>query len=205
VNPVTIYKSYITLPVAQGAIFTSTEERKLFLLPMDDQPSFISQEVANILQDFKSIYAMTILNNVAKASRSHGLYLVASLLILLSSCAVKTPFLTSMVIPSARGSVKVDKDKLENYSIDLSVEYLAEAERLSPPKKTYVIWMESDRSTTKNIGQINTTKGSNNLKANFKTSSSYEPTRIFISAEDDGLVSYPGNQVVLTTGKLKGL
>jgi len=86
----------------------------------------------------------------------------------------------------------------------LSLEYLAESDRLTPPKKTYVIWMESDHYSTKNIGQIQPTAGTNKLKADFETSSSYAPTRIFITAEDDGMVTFPGSQIVLTTGRLKG-
>lgn len=147
---------------------------------------------------------MNLCNYINQISNRQGLCLVASLMILLSSCASKTPFLTSEIIPAARGYVKVDRDKLQNYNIELSLEYLAEAERLTPPKETYVIWMESDQNSTKNIGQINTTSGSNKLKASFETSSSFEPTRIFISAEDNGTVSYPGSQIVLTTGRLKG-
>ncbi len=127
-----------------------------------------------------------------------------ALLFLLSSCVTKTPFLTSDVIPAARGTVEVKRDDNQNYIIQVALEYLAEASRLNPPKQTYVIWMESAGKSTKNIGQINSVANSNKLKAAFVTSSSTEPSRIFITAEDDGTVSYPGSQVVLTTGKLKG-
>lgn len=127
-----------------------------------------------------------------------------AIMFLLSSCVSKTPFLTSDVIPAARGYVEVKKDDNQNYIIQVSLEYLAEASRLNPPKQTYVIWMESGGKSTKNIGQINSGTNSNKLKASFETSSSTEPSRIFITAEDDGTVSYPGSQVVLTTGKLKG-
>jgi hypothetical protein len=127
-----------------------------------------------------------------------------SMLTLLSSCTSKTVFLTSAVIPAARGYVKVNKDNQENYIIQVSLEHLAEAERLNPPKETYVIWMESDQNTTKNIGQINSNSHSNKLKASFETASSFAPTRIFISSEDDRTASYPGSQIVLTTGRLKG-
>lgn len=125
-------------------------------------------------------------------------------LVLLSGCASKSKFLTSEVIPAARGDVQVKLDDNKNYNIQVSIEYLAEASRLNPPKQTYVIWMEGDHNSTRNLGQVNTTSSSNKLKADFETSSSYPPTRIFITAEEDGTVAYPGSMTVLTTGRLKG-
>lgn len=125
-------------------------------------------------------------------------------MVLLSGCVSKSQFLTSEIIPAARGDVQVKLDDNKNYNIQVSIEYLAEASRLNPPKQTYVIWMESEHNSTRNLGQINTTSSSNKLKADFETSSSYPPTRIFITAEEDGTVAYPGSMVVLTTGRIKG-
>lgn len=134
------------------------------------------------------------------------LCLSAAATLLLSSCSTKAVFQTSSIQPAARGYVKVKQDNTQNYNIQIKLDYLSEADRLNPPKKTYVIWMESNNNATRNIGQINSSTGfmSNNLKADFQTSSSYKPERIFITAEDDGTVSYPGPVIVLTTGKLKG-
>jgi hypothetical protein len=63
--------------------------------------------------------------------------------------------------------------------------------------------MITDRDLTKNIGQLNSSKGfmSKQLKGSFKTVSSDKPVKIFITAEDDAAVQYPGTQVVLSTDK----
>ena len=139
---------------------------------------------------------------------SHLLLIVLMMVAMLSitSCSSKAAFQTSSVIPAARGYVNVKQDRDQNFIIEVKLDYLSEADRLDPPKKTYVIWMESSNNATKNIGQINSSTGfmSNNLKADFQTSSSYKPARIYITAEDDGTVSYPGPVTVLTTGNLKG-
>lgn len=134
------------------------------------------------------------------------LILSAAAIFLMTSCSSKAAFQTSSVQPAARGYVKVKQDRDKNYIIHVKLDYLSEADRLNPPKKTYVIWMESNNIATKNIGQINSATGflSSNLKADFETSSSYKPDRIYITAEDDGTVSYPGPIIVLTTGKLRG-
>ncbi len=118
-----------------------------------------------------------------------------------SSCAKKAAFLTSSVVPAARGNVQLTKDHNKNYVIQLDIVNLAEPERLQPPKLLYVVWMVTDQKLTKNIGQMESTSGafSNKLKAEFKTSSAFKPVKIFITAEDDANVQYAGPTVVLAT------
>jgi len=117
----------------------------------------------------------------------------------LDSCSSKTAFLTSQVVPAARGSVKVKKDNNHNYVIQVHLQNLAEVKRLDPPKETYVVWM-TDRETTKNIGQIKSSSNflSKNLKASFETVSSTKPLKIFITAEEDGNTQVPGLQILAT-------
>jgi len=113
-----------------------------------------------------------------------------------TSCSRKVTFLTSQVVPAAQGYVKVKKDNNNNYVIQIHISDLAGVERLQPAKQTYVVWMVTDREITKNIGRINS---SNQLNASFETVSSYKPIKIFITAEEDESVQYPGDQVVLST------
>jgi hypothetical protein len=77
----------------------------------------------------------------------------------LSSCATSVSFLTSSVVPAARGTVKVKRDNNKNYVIQISLTDLAEATKLQPSKLTYIVWMITDRQLTKNIGQLNSSKG----------------------------------------------
>ena len=121
----------------------------------------------------------------------------------LFSCATSVSFLSSAVVPAAKGSVKIKTDNNKNYVIQISLSDLAESTRLQPAKLTFIVWMITDRDLTKNIGQLNSSKGfmSKQLKGSFKTVSSDKPVKIFISAEDDPAVQYPGTQVVLSTDK----
>lgn len=79
---------------------------------------------------------------------------------------------------------------------------MAEPSRLQPPKASYVVWMVSDNSNPKNIGQIKSSSNfmSSKLTAYFETVSSVKPTKIFITAEDDANIQYPVSQIILTTG-----
>ncbi len=120
----------------------------------------------------------------------------------LQSCGTtKYKFSTSSVVPAAEGSVKVKKDKNNNYNIDLSVMRLADPKRLSPAKATYVVWIDTQNNGTKNIGQLKTSSSmiSSTLKSSLKTVTPFKPVRIFITAEDDANIQYPGGQVVLNT------
>lgn len=127
--------------------------------------------------------------------------LVVSMMFFSTACAQKVTFLNSSVVPAAKGTVKVKQDKNENYLIKVEIEDLAEVERLQSSKQTYVVWMETDRGNTENLGQLISSKSffSKQKTASLETVSSYKPIKIFITAEEGINVNYPGTQVILTT------
>ncbi len=119
------------------------------------------------------------------------------LLVTLVSCGKKITFMTSEIAPAARGNVDVKKDKNNNYRVELKISYLAEPDRLSPAKNTYVVWMVTDENDTPiNLGQI---VSSSKLNVKFETVTSSKPKRIFVTAENDASIQYPGNMLVLET------
>ena len=139
-----------------------------------------------------------------KNVRSIGkiLFLSISVAICASSCSSKTvPFATSTVVPGTEGTVKVKKDNNQNYLIDLDIDHLPPSESLTPPKKSYVAWMETKENGTKNIGQVTSSKGmlSKARKASLSTVSTFKPIRIYITAEENGSIEIPAGMVVLTT------
>lgn len=127
----------------------------------------------------------------------------AALMMMFSSspCSAQADFLKSPVVPAARGSVQVTKDKYNNYIMEVNILNLSEAGRLTPAKNTYVVWMVTEDMLTKNIGQVRTRKSflSKNLKADFETKSSFKPVKIFITAEYDPTLQSPGEVIILST------
>jgi hypothetical protein len=119
------------------------------------------------------------------------------------SCAKKVAFLTSSVVPAARGDVKVKKDNNRNYLIQIELQNLAEVSRLEPSKKVYVVWMEAENSMVKNIGQIKSDSKflSSKLKASFETVTAVKPSKIYITAENDTGVQFIGNQLIMETNR----
>lgn len=128
-------------------------------------------------------------------------FIAAFLILLLSSCAQKINFLTSQVVPAARGHVQIKTDRNNNYVLTIVLDDLAEVKRLTPEKDTYIIWMNTAQNGTKNIGQLNSGNStfSKKLKASFTTVTAFQPTRIFITAEDDANTVYPNDKIIVTT------
>jgi hypothetical protein len=133
---------------------------------------------------------------------------IASLLCLfsLSSCASKTQFLTSTVVPAAQGTVVVKNDKNNNYAITIVISNLSPSTRLTPPSNAYVVWLITSDNTTQNLGQLNSSDNfmSKNLDAQFETVTGLKPAKIMITAENDPHVKYPSfSEVILATDFFK--
>ncbi|MGA9652191.1 hypothetical protein [Pedobacter sp.] len=128
--------------------------------------------------------------------------LLLSFVFALQSCdSQEYNFAISKVVPAAMGSVQVDQDDNNNYEIDLEITRLAEPSRLTPAKKLYVVWVQTENNGDKNIGQLTTSSSffSSTLKSSLSTVTSFKPTGFFISAEDNANVQTPGDQIVIST------
>lgn len=131
--------------------------------------------------------------------------LLMLLTLVATSCARKFRFESSVVVPSAEGTVKIKKDKNKNYAVTVKTVNLVEPDKLIPPRNLYVVWMRTEYNGTKNVGQFKTSSGllSKKLKASLNTVTPYKPIQVFITAENDGNISYPSPQNVLTTGIIR--
>jgi hypothetical protein len=121
------------------------------------------------------------------------------MLFLSTACSQKVTFLNSSVVPAAKGTVKVKQDNNnKNYVIQVEIQDLAEVERLQVSKQSYVVWMETDRGNTENLGQLNSSSSffSKQKTASLETVSSYKPRKIFVTAESGSDVRYLGKMVM---------
>ena len=124
-----------------------------------------------------------------------------AIVILLGSCSRKMTFENSPVVPAAKGSVAVKKGKNNNYQASIKTVNLAKPKDLTPSKSVYVVWMKTQDGNVRNIGMIKSSSGliSHTLKGNLKAVTTSKPISFFITAENDGNIQYPGDQVVLRT------
>ena len=154
----------------------------------------------------RNLYSLQQLNNKlkkmetirfnAKTKKIFLGFLTVMIMLPFSLQAQKIPFLKSSVTPAAEGYVKINTDRNNNNVIKIRISNLAEIERLDPAMKTYVVWMVTDRETTENIGRINS---SNSLDVSFEAVSSYQPIKIFITAEENESTQVPSKKSVLST------
>ncbi len=129
-----------------------------------------------------------------------GILLLSSFF-MLTSCAQKAAFQRSSVVPAAEGSVKVKQDDNENYNIKVKIRDLADINSLDKSKETYVVWMETRQGTTENLGQLRSSRGlfTGQRTASIETVSSFQPVRVFVTAEYGRNIQYPGKEVIMTT------
>lgn len=117
--------------------------------------------------------------------------------LLISGCGNQVVFQTSKITPAAEGNAKVKELKNGNYSVIVTVNNLAESDRLDPSRKYYVVWNQG-KDGTYNLGQIKLNK---EMEGFLETETTYNPKRILISAEDDEKATKPGKQIVLKSKK----
>lgn len=109
-------------------------------------------------------------------------------ILLITSCGTTLKLPVSSKTPAAAITVKQKKDANENYTLRITAENLASAQRLSPSRETYVVWVETQQNGLKNVGRLNPKNGE---KVTLETVSSFEPVEVLITAEDEGNVSMP--------------
>jgi PBP1b-binding outer membrane lipoprotein LpoB len=120
------------------------------------------------------------------------------LILFISSCSSKITFPVSTVTPAAQITATKKQDKQDNYKIKVTANHLASADRLTPPKKTYVLWLMT-QDGLRNIGQLQV---KNDKKTVLETITPFDPTEVILTAEDAANISYPsGTEISRATFK----
>lgn len=138
--------------------------------------------------------------------------MVASAIVLtFYSCAKKTvaaakteapETTTTAVIPENKGQVQIRRDAAGNYVVQISLRELEAGKKFDEAsKKAYIVWMNTENGTAKNLGQINSNSGwlSDKSKASFEATSALKPTKVFITEEDMAGVTKPGKNIIWST------
>ena len=103
----------------------------------------------------------------------------------------------SPTIPSAEGTVKINKTTNGNTSIDVLVKHLAKPDKLTPPASTYVVWVRgSKEAAPQNVGALVVDK---NLSGELQTTTPLSSFDLFITAEESIQVQQPSGQQLLWT------
>ena len=97
-------------------------------------------------------------------------------------------------VPAAAGKAELNHDRNGNLKVKLEVEHLAKPQALTPPKQSYVVWIQSRGKEPENQGQL---KVNDNLQGSFETTTSYPAFDIFVTAEDTPAATSPSGPQLL--------
>ncbi len=119
-------------------------------------------------------------------------------MLLFSSCSKRISFPPSAVVPGVEPKAKVKKTDDGDYRVSLDVNHLVRPEQLSPPKKHYVVWINTENQGVRNIGELKNRSGmmANTRKASFERTIGFKPTQIFVTSENSTDVQFPGDETV---------
>ena len=110
-------------------------------------------------------------------------------------CAAKDfPLTASSIVPAAKGSAHVGKDRNGNTEVKIKVEHLAKPENLSPPQASYIVWLQDKESEPENQGEL---KVNGKLEGSFQTVTPHRSFDLFVTGEKDASVKAPSGPEVL--------
>jgi hypothetical protein len=112
-------------------------------------------------------------------------------------CVAKDfPLVASSIVPAAKGSVDVDKDRNGNTELKIKVEHLAQPENLSPSQSSYVVWLQDKESEPENLGEL---RVNGKLEGSFQTVTPHKSFDLFVTGEKDATAKTPYGPEVLRT------
>jgi hypothetical protein len=110
-------------------------------------------------------------------------------------CAAKDfPLTASSIVPAAKGSAEVGKDRNGNTEVKIKVEHLAKPENLSPSQASYIVWLQDKESEAENHGEL---KVNGKLEGSFQTVTPHKSFDLFVTGEKDASAKAPSGPEVL--------
>ena len=107
---------------------------------------------------------------------------------------------STSIVPGASGEVKSAKDKNGNTKFSVQVKHLANPSALTPPKSTYVIWIQQPGAAPESQGVLKVNK---NLEGKFETSTADKRFDLWITAESDASLKAPSGPEVLRANNVQ--
>lgn len=109
------------------------------------------------------------------------LILVAISLGFAGKCSKSIDMRVAPGFPAATGKVKVSKSKNGNTVAELTVKNLAPPERLTPPRRYYVVWIQPPGQFPENRGQLSLNK---KLAGKKSVTTPHRDFDMYVTAED---------------------
>ena len=132
-----------------------------------------------------------------QGSRAARIAIALGISIALPPCvllAKKYTMQNASIVPGASGEVKTGKDKNGNTTFTVEVKHLAKPGALTPPRSTYVVWIQPKGGSPESQGIL---KVSDKLDGKFQSSTQDQSFDLWITAENDDTTKSPNGPEVL--------
>src|SRR5690606_2970513 len=130
-------------------------------------------------------------------------FLTLALILTCGACSRKVAFSPSSTVPAADGWARVKKTE-NHYAVKIRIANLAPAERLNPPQRVYIVWVDTESDGVRWLGSMNSSKKfmSKALSASLDATIPYKPVMVMITAEDETRPSSPGTFKIMRTTRI---
>src|SRR5215469_10866954 len=127
--------------------------------------------------------------------RLHKALIVFVTILFLTALAAGDDRLVSTgVAPGAEGKVITNVDRNGNTEVEVQVKHLANAEKLTPAKQGYVVWVQPRGRDPEPLGTLRVNE---NLEGSLKATTPYKTFDVFVTAEDKMQPEAPSSMVVM--------
>ena len=112
----------------------------------------------------------------------------------LAAAAEEDRLVSTGVAPAAEGKVVTNVDRNGNIEVEVQVKHLASADKLTPAKQTYFVWVQGRGKDPEPLGTLRVNE---NLEGSVKATTPYKTFDLFVTAEDNMKPATPSSMVVL--------
>lgn len=140
------------------------------------------------------VFSLKILNFDHLFMKYVSMLLITAGTLFAVACDKKVNFTISPAVPAATASGKVGKDRNDNTTVQFEVRNLAPPERLTPPRKFYVVWIQPPGQAPENRGQMVLDK---KLSGKKTITTPHRDFDVFITAEDTITGAFPAGEQIM--------
>jgi hypothetical protein len=124
-----------------------------------------------------------------------GLLLATGIaLISLAGIAEEAPLRVSDLLPAGQGKVSYEHDRNKNPKFSIHAKHMDRPESLTPPKNTYVVWVQGRGQDAQNAGVLRINE---NLEGSMSGTTPFQMFDIFVTAEDGPNINRPSGPEVM--------
>ena len=126
--------------------------------------------------------------------RTVTLFLLFSFLLATAAWGREDRLTNTGAAPAAEGKIISDNDRNGNTGVDIEVKHMATPQSLTPPKQTYLVWVQPRGRDPELLGAL---RVNSDLQGSLKASTPYKDFDVIITAEDNMKPDMPSSMVVL--------